>query len=93
MPRVTLNNTGEFVDVNSGASLRETVQNEGWPVAFSCEEGICGTCVVKIVEGAENLSPMTDVEKTTLDTMGMNDGQTRLACQCTINGDVTLERF
>jgi ferredoxin len=45
--------------------------------------GQCGTCVVEIVEGMENLSPRTDVEKRKLKKKPDNY---RLACQVLVNG-------
>jgi len=56
-------------------------------VPFSCTEGICGTCMIEIVDGQENLSELTQEEK----DMGMNKTR-RLACQCRIkNGTVKIK--
>ncbi len=45
--------------------------------------GQCGTCIVEIVEGIENLSPRTDVENRKLKKKPENY---RLACQTLVNG-------
>jgi ferredoxin len=50
--------------------------------------GQCGTCIVEIVEGMENLSPLTDVEKRKLKKKPDNY---RLACQTLVNGPVTVK--
>ncbi len=50
--------------------------------------GQCGTCVVEIVEGAENLSPRTKVEEQKLRKRPDN---CRLACQTIVNGPVTVK--
>ncbi|HQP11070.1 MAG TPA: 2Fe-2S iron-sulfur cluster-binding protein [Candidatus Omnitrophota bacterium] len=52
---------------------------EGVGIPFSCNSGVCGTCQVKVLEGAENLSDLSQEEK----DLGM-DRQTRLSCQCHI---------
>ena len=49
--------------------------------------GQCGTCVVEIVEGEENLSPRTKVEERKLRKRPDN---CRLACQVMVNGSVTV---
>ncbi|WP_341526930.1 2Fe-2S iron-sulfur cluster-binding protein [Nostoc sp. UHCC 0302] len=49
--------------------------------------GQCGTCVVEIVEGLENLSPRTDVENRKFKKKPENY---RLACQTLVNGPVSV---
>jgi ferredoxin len=49
--------------------------------------GNCGTCIVEIVEGIENLSPRTDTEKRILKKKPENY---RLACQTVVNGAVSV---
>ena len=91
MPKVKFQNTGEEVEVEQGANLKEVTKNQGWSIPYGCEEGTCGTCIIKVIEGKENFSPLTETEKQTLDVMSMDDGEHRLACQCKVNGDVTIE--
>ena len=49
--------------------------------------GQCGTCIVEIVEGMENLSPRTDVENKKFKKKPDNY---RLACQTLVNGPVSV---
>ncbi len=49
--------------------------------------GQCGTCIVEVVEGIENLSPRTDVENKKLKKKPENY---RLACQTLVNGPVSV---
>lgn len=49
--------------------------------------GQCGTCVVEVVEGMENLSPKTEVEERKLRKKPDNY---RLACQTIVNGPVAV---
>ncbi|KAL5197680.1 hypothetical protein ABZP36_001192 [Zizania latifolia] len=49
--------------------------------------GVCGTCIVEVVEGKELLSPKTDVEK---ELLKRKPKSWRLACQATVgNPDST----
>ncbi|MEQ8466349.1 2Fe-2S iron-sulfur cluster-binding protein [Coleofasciculus sp. E2-BRE-01] len=50
--------------------------------------GQCGTCVVEVVEGMENLSPRTDVEQRKLKK---KPESYRLACQALVNGPVSVK--
>ncbi len=50
--------------------------------------GQCGTCVVEIVEGMENLSPRTEVEDRKLRKKPQSY---RLACQTIVNGPVSVK--
>lgn len=49
--------------------------------------GQCGTCIVEIAEGLENLSPRTEVENRKLKRKPKNY---RLACQTLVNGPVSV---
>ncbi len=50
--------------------------------------GQCGTCVVEVMEGVENLSPRTPVEARFLKR---KPDTYRLACQVLVKGDVTVK--
>lgn len=80
MPKLIFENTGEESELAPGESLHAVCEEAGVP--FACTEGVCGTCVIEVVEGAENLSEQTQEEK---DFLGEQDRE-RLACQCKILG-------
>jgi ferredoxin len=83
---VFLNNNIE-VDVQDGSELEPPCEKQGIP--FACSEGICGSCVIEIIEGMENLNDFTDAE---LDFFG-EKGSERLACQCKINQGTVKIKF
>ncbi|OGY88043.1 MAG: hypothetical protein A2233_04725 [Candidatus Kerfeldbacteria bacterium RIFOXYA2_FULL_38_24] len=89
MPKVNFKDDDLIVEAEIGANLKEVAQAEGASIPFGCEQGVCGTCLVKIVEGEENVSDVSDQEKETLESMGAEPGE-RLACQCQIEGDITV---
>lgn len=49
--------------------------------------GQCGTCIVEVVEGMENLSERTEAEKRKLKK---KPDSYRLACQTLVNGPVSI---
>ncbi len=50
--------------------------------------GQCGTCIVEIVDGMENLSPPTETEQKKLKK---KPSTYRLACQTLVHGAVTVK--
>lgn len=77
-----------------GANLRIKALENGidlyttWGKMMNCGGyGQCGTCIVEIVEGMENLSPRTPVENKKLKKKPANY---RLACQTLVNGSVSV---
>lgn len=79
MGKVEINE--EEHEVADGASIKEACEEGGVP--FACEEGNCGTCVIEVEEGMENLSDYTEEEN---DFLGPMDNE-RLACQCKMKGN------
>ena len=67
---------GEEYEVPEGESIQEACEQAGVP--FACTEGVCGTCVIEVKEGEENLSEYTQAEE---DFLGPQQHE-RLACQC-----------
>lgn len=49
---VELARSGRIISVPGDASLLDTLQNEGLPVAGSCTQGMCGACRVVVLDGA-----------------------------------------
>lgn len=86
MPKLIFDHNGEEVDLNEDAPIAEFCEDAGVP--FACTEGVCGTCVIEIKEGAENLSEPTQEEA---DFLGEGTCDERLACQCRIKkGNVRI---
>lgn len=91
MFKVKFTNNGEEAEATDGQELKDLTKENGWPIAYGCEDGVCGTCIVDVKEGKDSLSEMEDKEKQTMSIMGMDDGEHRLACQCQVKGDCEIE--
>ena len=83
------------VFVAGGENLREKALQNGIDLytfrgkLVSCGGyGQCGTCIVEITEGMENLSPRTSFEAKKL---RKKPDSYRLACQTLVNGSVTVK--
>ncbi len=74
-----LKNDKQQVEVADGGPVREAARELG--VTFGCTKGVCGACVIEVLEGMENLGPLTGAEA----AYGMRPTD-RMMCQCSING-------
>ncbi len=73
------------VDVPDGEPVKEFAKELDIP--FGCESGFCGTCLVEVEDGAENLAEKTDAEK----EFGLEENQ-RLCCQMKIKSGLVQIR-
>ncbi len=68
---------GREAEVADGARVLDACDALGVP--FGCQDGVCGTCICRVLKGMENLRPLNDKEE----DMGLQAGQ-RLVCQCVV---------
>ena len=85
MAKIIYAKNNQEKEVNNGEKIKTAAEELG--VLFGCEDGICGTCMIDIVNGEGNLSELTQAEKDL-----ERDKNHRLACQCKIKkGNVTID--
>ena len=95
MANITFVKENQEVVAADGANLREKALQNSISIyklkgkLLNCGGyGQCGTCIVEIVEGMENLSDKTEVEKRKLKKKPDNY---RLSCQTLVNGPVSVK--
>ena len=92
MPTITIvtDNGPLLVPCNTGDSLFEAGGRASAGIDTACVgKGTCGLCRVKIVAGAENLSPYTDEERKHLGNV-YHLTKVRLSCRSRVTGNVTI---
>ena len=87
MEKLIFEGPGEEKEIEDGLPIAECCEEAGVP--FACTEGVCGTCVIEVTEGMENLSEFTQEER---DFLGDQDRE-RLACQCKIKQGIVKVNF
>jgi ferredoxin len=87
MAKLVFVDSQEVIEVGDGQPIAEACEQAGVPIA--CSEGVCGTCVIDVVDGMENLSDFTEAEA---DFLGESNGE-RLACQCRVNRGTVKIKF
>lgn len=87
MPTLTIEPTGESIDVAQGQTLLDACLRNGIWLPHACGHGLCGTCKVTVLEGevdhgSASSFALMDFER--------DEGRT-LACSAMALGDVTIE--
>jgi ferredoxin len=90
MPVLTIKTDKKSLTVDQGSAIIDVCEHHDTSILFGCRDGACGACMVKVLDNPGNLSPMEDHERDFLETMAAREDE-RLACQCRVLGDVTIE--
>ena len=89
MAKLIFENTDEEKEMQDGESIASACEEAGVP--FACTEGICGTCIVEVAEGMDNLSEPSQAELDFLGDEGVK--KERMSCQCKIKSGTVKIRF
>jgi ferredoxin len=82
--------TTQILSVRSGMGFQAVCAKEKTGIEFDCRAADCGICNIRILRGADKLSPPTLKEADFLKAMRAAPDE-RLACQVRIFGDVEIE--
>lgn len=86
---ITINNRS--CEAVTGERLIDAARTSHSHIGYFCGgNGICQTCYVKVLEGAELLSPLSETEKAMLSDRLIGEG-TRMACLATIEKPGTIK--
>lgn len=78
MAQVIIENNGKQSHIPNGDFIKDICEELGVP--FGCKQGVCGTCLIEVIEGMDNLSEKNEREN----MMGLRNNE-RLTCQCQIH--------
>ncbi len=87
--KLTFKDIGITVSVPVGVRVIEISEKVGSGIIYGCREGDCGTCMMKVEEGWQNLSEPSVIEHKILQENAAGRHY-RLACQAQVLGDVTV---
>ena len=90
--RLVIRRKGEIREfhVRRGLGIQAVCAKSETGIEFDCRAADCGICVVKVISGAENLSPKTVTEADFLQAMKADEDE-RLACQIRVMGPAEIE--
>ena len=93
MPKITVLPAAATAEVPAGELLLDAGEKAGVEMEAGCFNCSCGTCVVEVVSGMENLEEPTPEELEVLDGWNKDPEKFRLACCVKIReGDVTIKQ-
>ncbi|ALG68990.1 2Fe-2S iron-sulfur cluster-binding protein [Beggiatoa leptomitoformis] len=88
---LTFADIGKTVTVAAGTRVIEVSEKIGAGLVYGCREGDCGTCIMVVVDGWDNLSQPTVLEERILREHNVGR-HSRLACQAQVlGGSVTVK--
>jgi ferredoxin, 2Fe-2S len=91
MPTIRFRKPRAPLQVEAGSNLMQALLTGGLPVASSCGgEGVCAKCRVETVDGADGLSPRTDLERSLAERHQIPANE-RISCQTCVDGDITVD--
>ena len=83
---------GSKLEARAGGTILAAAMKNDIRMMHACgAQTLCATCRVKVVEGAENLSPMSTKEKVSLRYHLSMSPRVRLACQARVLGPIEAE--
>ncbi len=87
--KLTFKDIDTTLTVPVGVRVIEISDKVGSGIVYGCREGDCGSCLMKVEEGWNNLSSTSVVEDKILreNAAGKHN---RLGCQAQVLGDVTV---
>lgn len=89
MPIVRFEGSKDSIEVGMGSNLLRSLRLHDKPITALCLGlGLCGTDWIEVVQGADNLSPPSAMERLALGKP-LKHGR-RLACQVRVYGDCVL---
>ena len=86
----TFDDIEQTVNVPAGTRVIEISEKIGAGIIYGCREGDCGTCMMHVVEGWNNLTEPSVLEEKVL-RENMASRHDRLACQAQILGDCKVK--
>jgi len=87
--KVTFVDIDLSVNVPAGTRVIEISEKVGSGLVYGCRECDCGTCLMKVEEGWDNLSEPSVLEQKVLKE-NLAGRHYRLACQAQVLGDVKV---
>lgn len=101
MPRVSIQDTLQTVEIPSDAILYDALADVGVELPHGCLSGSCGACRIDVISGVDKLAPAGVIEQNTIEAICEEYRQTRgpeflqgknirLSCRAKVCGDITI---
>jgi len=81
---------GPTVAAKPNVTLLDLAERSRLPIEAGCRMGVCGSDPIRVTDGADALSPMSDDERATLQRLDLAEDCHRMACCARVKGDVSV---
>jgi ferredoxin len=88
--KITFEDIQQTFNVPAGTRVIEISEKVGTGIIYGCREGDCGTCMMQVTEGWNNLTEPSVLEEKIL-RENMASRHSRLACQAQVIGDCSVK--
>lgn len=89
--KLKIDNNNQEYEIAENSELAKALDAKNSPLLFGCRTGICGTCLIEVVEGGpEDYRPNAD-EMDLLEIIAENNPKARLACQMRIKNNLHIK--
>ena len=88
--KITFSDISQTVNVPAGTRVIEVSEKIGSGIIYGCREGDCGSCMMEVTSGWNNLTEPSVLEEKVLKD-NMAGRHNRLACQAQIIGDCEVK--
>ena len=88
--KITFSDIEQTVNVPAGTRVIEVSEKIGSGIIYGCREGDCGSCMMEVTSGWNNLTEPSVLEEKVLKD-NMAGRHNRLACQAQIIGDCVVK--
>lgn len=101
MHNVSYKDKNSTFSVSDKEVLFNALDDQGETLPHGCLAGSCGVCKVEIIQGHENLNPMSMIEENTIEAVKQNlikidphfdsSKHIRLSCRAKVCGDIEFK--
>ncbi|MEM9002910.1 MAG: 2Fe-2S iron-sulfur cluster-binding protein [Cyanobacteria bacterium P01_F01_bin.86] len=86
MAKVQFSDKDLTLEVPEGTSFTTICDDYPTGILLGCRDAACGVCLIEVLEGVQDLSPITEGEEILIEALAEGIPGARLACQCKIEG-------
>lgn len=89
--KLKIANNNQDYEIPENSELAKALDAKNSPLLFGCRTGICGTCLIEVIDGAPDDYLPTDDEVDLLEIIAENNPKARLACQMRMKRDLHIK--
>jgi ferredoxin len=78
-------------ELEENSNLADELDASNSPVLFGCRTGLCGTCLIEVLNADGQLNLPDEIEEEALSIYAQNNQKARLACQIRLQCNIKIK--